>query len=210
MAENNAPRGLVLAKKNGDGSNSTGIRTIDLNPASPKVASALVPSDIFTGDPIIIESLGTIKPCTADVTLKCAGVFQGCSFVNGSGEQKFARSITGGVTATDVKIHIASDPDQTFFIQSNIAVTAAEHPTGIGIYNAPWVVGTGSHKTGQSAYVIDGDGNTQAASSLRVIRRAPWDTGIGVSVGETDTYPWYEVRINTHFDNFQSASVSTA
>jgi hypothetical protein len=30
MATNNAPRGLVLAKKNGDGSNSTGIRTIDL------------------------------------------------------------------------------------------------------------------------------------------------------------------------------------
>ena len=31
MASVNAPRGLVLAKKNGDGSNSTGIRTIDLN-----------------------------------------------------------------------------------------------------------------------------------------------------------------------------------
>ena len=43
MASVNAPRGLQLAKKNGDGSNSTGIRTIDLNPASPLVASALVP-----------------------------------------------------------------------------------------------------------------------------------------------------------------------
>ena len=31
MASVNAPRGLQLAKKNGDGSNSTGIRTIDLN-----------------------------------------------------------------------------------------------------------------------------------------------------------------------------------
>ena len=210
MATNNAPRGLVLAKKNGDGSNSTGIRTIDLNPASPLVASALIPSDIFTGDPIIIESSGTIKPCATKTSVRAAGVFQGCSFVNASGEQKFARSITGGVTATDVKIHIASDPDQTFFIQSNIAVTAAEHPTGIAIVNAPWVAGTGSHKTGMSGYTIDGDGNTQAVSNLRVIRRAPWDTGIGVSVGETDTYPWYEVRINTHFDNFQSASVSTA
>ena len=210
MATNNAPRGLVLAKKNGDGSNSTGIRTIDLNHASPKVASALIPSDIFTGDPIFIESLGTIKPNPASVTIKCAGVFQGCSFVNGSGEQKFAKSITGGVTATDVKIHIASDPDQTFFIQSNIAVTAAEHPTGIAIQNAPWVAGTGSHKTGMSGYTIDGDGNTQAVSNLRVLRRAPWDTGIGVSVGETDTYPWYEVRINTHFDNFTTCTVSAS
>ena len=50
MASVNAPRGLQVAKKNGDGSNSTGIRTIDLNPASPKVASALIPSDVFTGD----------------------------------------------------------------------------------------------------------------------------------------------------------------
>ena len=43
MASVNAPRGLQLAKKNGDGSNSTGIRTIDLNGASPAVASALIP-----------------------------------------------------------------------------------------------------------------------------------------------------------------------
>jgi hypothetical protein len=55
MASVNAPRGLQIAKKNGDGSNSTGVRTIDLSNASPLVASALVPSDIFTGDPIAIE-----------------------------------------------------------------------------------------------------------------------------------------------------------
>jgi len=210
MASVNAPRGLQIAKKNGDGSNSTGVRTIDLSNASPLVASALVPSDIFTGDPIAIETAGTIKPCANGVSIKSAGVFQGCSFVNASGEQKFARSITGGVTATDVKIHIASDPAQTFFIQSNIVVTAAEHPTGIAIKNAPWVAGTGSHKTGMSGYTIDGDGNTQAVSNLRVIRRAPWDTGIGTSAGETDAYPWYEVRINTHFDNFTTCTVSAS
>ena len=180
MASVNAPRGLILAKKNGDGSNSTGIRTIDLNPASPKVASALIPSDVFTGDPVFIDTAGTIKPCTADADEKCAGVFQGIQFVNASGEQKFARSFTGGTTATDVKVHIASDPDQTFFIQS----------------------------TGMSAYVIDGDGNTQAESNLRVIRRAPWDTGTSVSAGQTDDYPWYEVRINTHMDNFITCTVS--
>lgn len=208
MASVNAPRGLILAKKNGDGSNSTGIRTIDLTPASPDVASALIPSDIFTGDPVFIEGNGTIKPCTNEASIKAAGVFQGIQFVNASGEQKFARSFTGGTTATDVKVHIASDPQQTFFIQSNVAVTAAEHPTGIGVVNAPWVVGTGSHKTGMSGYVIDGDGDTAAISNLRVIRRAPWDTGTSVSAGQTDDYPWYEVRINTHMDNFITCTVS--
>ena len=208
MASVNAPRGLILAKKNGDGSNSTGIRTIDLNPCSPLVASALVPSDIFTGDPIIIEPAGTVKPCADGVSIKAAGVFQGCSFVNASGEQKFARSITGGVTATDVKIHIASDPDQTFFIQADAGVTTSANPVGVGVWNAPFIPGTGSHKTGQSAYTLDSDGNTNAVSNLRVIRRAPWDTGTSTSAGITDTYPWYEVRINMHMDNYITATVT--
>jgi len=207
MAERNAPRGFVLAKKNGDGSNSTGIRTIDLNPASPLVASALIPSDIFTGDPIMIESSGTIKPCATKTSVRAAGVFQGCSFVNASGEQKFARSITGGVTATDVKIHIASDPAQTFFIQADATVTAAAG-FGVGVYNGVYIAGTGSHKTGQSAYVLDASGPILSTGNLRVIRRAPWDTGIGTSAGVTDAYPWYEVRIANHMDNFITATIT--
>ena len=208
MASVNAPRGLVLAKKNGDGSNSTGIRTIDLNGASPAVASALIPSDLFTGDPVFIESAGTIKPSTNN-NIKIAGVFQGIQFVNASGEQKFARSFTGGTTATDVKIHIASDPDQTFFIQADATVTGSAG-LGVGVVNAPYILGTGSHKTGQSAYVLDASGPTQATSHLRVIRRAPWDTGVGASAGVTDQYPWYEVRINSHMDNYITATVSSA
>jgi hypothetical protein len=207
MAANNAPRGLVLAKKNGDGSNSTGIRTIDLNPASPKVASALVPADIFTGDPIFIDTAGTVRPNTADADERAIGVFQGCSFVNASGEQKFARSITGGVTATDVKIHIASDPAQTFFIQADATVTAAAG-FGVGVYNGVYIAGTGSHKTGQSAYVLDASGPILSTGNLRVIRRAPWDTGIGTSAGVTDAYPWYEVRIANHMDNFITATIT--
>ena len=209
MASVNAPRGLQLAKKYGSGSNSTGIRTIDLNPCSPLVASALVPSDIFTGDPIIIEPAGTVKPCADGVSIKAAGVFQGCSFVNASGEQKFARSITGGVTATDVKIHIASDPAQTFFIQADATVTAAAG-FGVGIKNGVYIGGTGSHKTGQSAYVLDASGPVDTTGNLRVIRRAPWDTGTGASIGVTDAYPWYEVRLNNHFDNYITTTVSTA
>tara|TARA_R110000764_G_scaffold58216_1_gene126645 strand:- start:30 stop:662 length:633 start_codon:yes stop_codon:yes gene_type:complete len=208
MASTNAPRGLVLARKNGDGSNSTGVRTIDLVHASPKVASALIPSDIFTGDPIFIESLGSIKPCAATASLKAAGVFQGCSFVNSSGEQKFSRYWTGGTTATDVHVHVASDPAQTYFIQSNIGVTTSTNPIGVGVWNAPWVLGTGSTKTGNSGYVMDGDGNVLSIENLRVIRRAPWDTGTSTSAGITDAYPWYEVRINTHMDNFTTATVS--
>jgi|TARA_R110000772_G_scaffold19587_1_gene54657 hypothetical protein len=206
MASVNSPRGLVLAKKNGDGSNSTGIRTIDMNNASPKVASALIPSDMFTGDPIIIEAQGSIKPCADGVSVKSSGVFQGCSFVNGSGEQKFAKSIVGGVTATDVKIHIASDPDQTFFIQADATVTASAG-FGVGVVNGPYIAGTGSHRTGNSGYTLDASGPVITTNNLRVIRRAPWDTG-GVSAGVSDAFPWYEVRIANHMDNFITATVT--
>jgi hypothetical protein len=208
MATNNAPRGLVLAKKNGDGSNSTGIRTIDLNGASPLVASALIPSDVFTGDPVFIEAAGTIKPSTNN-NIKVAGVFQGIQFVNASGEQKFARSFIGGTTATDVKVHIASDPDQTYFIQMDGPVTAAAG-LGFGVLNTNIVVGTGSHKTGQSGYTGDADAPVVTDQHLRVIRRAPWDTGTSSSIGETDTYPWYEVRINNHFDNYVTCTLSSS
>ena len=206
MASVNSPRGLVLAKKNGDGSNSTGVRTIDMNNASPKVASALIPSDMFTGDPIIIEAQGSIKPCADGVSVKSSGVFQGCSFVNGSGEQKFAKSIVGGVTATDVKIHIASDPDQTFFIQADATVTASAG-FGVGVVNGPYIAGTGSHRTGNSGYTLDASGPVITTNNLRVIRRAPWDTG-GVSAGVSDAFPWYEVRIANHMDNFITATVT--
>jgi hypothetical protein len=208
MASLNSPRGLVLAKKNGDASNSTGVRTIDLNTASPKVASALVPNDIFTGDPIIINVQGTITPCADGVSVKSSGVFQGCSFVNGSGEQKFAKSIVGGVTATDVKIHIASDPNQTYFIQAAATVTAAGQGLGQGVANVPYIAGTGSHRTGNSAYTIPAAGVVLSTNNLRVIRRAPWDTGIGTSAGVTDAFPWYEVRIANHMDNFITATIT--
>tara|TARA_R100000951_G_C2579908_1_gene161593 strand:+ start:80 stop:706 length:627 start_codon:yes stop_codon:yes gene_type:complete len=208
MAENNAPRGLVLAKKNGDGSNSTGIRTIDVN-VSPKVASALIPDDIFTGDPITVQSLGSIKPTGAGANAKSIGVFQGCSFVDANGNQQFKRSYTGGVTATDVKIHVAADPSQTYFVQADATVTASAG-FGAAPVNGLLIAGTGVTKTGMSGYTLDASGPVVAQSQVRVIRRAPWDTGTGTSAGVTDAYPWYEVYLNNHYDRFQSTTVSSS
>jgi hypothetical protein len=209
MATSNAPRGLVLAKKNGSGSNSTGIDTIDWE-AVTTVPSSGLSTDMFTGDPIIAYASSSVKPSPADATDKCIGVFQGCSFVNSSGEQKFSRHWTGGTTATDIKIFVSRDPSQTYFIQASATVTASTAQGLVGKpVNMPWALGTGSTKTGQSGYVLTPTG-TDAESNLRVIRRAPWDTGTGASIGVTDAYPWYEVRLNQHFDNYVTTTVSTA
>ena len=211
MASVNAPRGLVLARKNGSGSNSTGVTTIPVGDnISPIVPSAALPSNIFTGDPITIYGTGTITATSvAKTNLKSAGVFQGCNYVDSDGNQKFSRHWVGGTTATDVELHVCTDPAQTYFIQADGVVTAADG-IGAGIWNCPWTAGAGSTKTGNSGYEMDADGNvlTPAAGNMRVLRRAPWDTATSSSAGETDGFPWYEVRLNLHADSYIGATVS--
>ena len=211
MAASNSPRGLVLARKNGAASNSTGVITIPVGDnISPIVPSAALPSNMFTGDPITIYGTGTITATSvAKTNLKSAGVFQGCNYVDSNGDQKFSRHWVGGTTATDVELHVATDPAQTYFIQADGVVTAADG-IGAGVWNCPWTAGAGSTKTGNSGYEMDADGNvlTPAAGNMRVIRRAPWDTATSSSAGETDGYPWYEVRLNLHFDHYVGATVT--
>ena len=86
-------------------------------------------------------------------------------------------------------------------------VTAAAG-LGFGVLNTNIVTGTGSHKTGQSGYTGDASAPVVTDQHLRVIRRAPWDTGTGASIGVTDKYPWYEVRIANHVDNYIAATVT--
>ena len=67
MASVDSPRGLVLARKNGSGSNSTGVTMIPVGDnISPIVPSAALPTSMFTGDPIAIYSSGTIIPTGAN------------------------------------------------------------------------------------------------------------------------------------------------
>ena len=207
MASVNAPKGLLLAKKVGSGTNSTGINTVQVTDYT--VASALLPSNLFTGDPIRIDPAGTVVPTSVTANKKTGGVFQGISYKNADCEQKFSRYFTGGTTATDVKVFIADDPDQTFFIQADATVTASTY-SGYNSMNAAMLAGSGgSTITGNSSYVLDASSLAITQQQLRVIRRAPWDTG-EAATGKTDAYPWYEVRINMHFDNFITTTISVS
>ena len=82
---------------------------------------------------------------------------------------------------------------------------------GAGIHNGNWTAGAGSTRTGNSGYELDASAPVYTnLGGMRVIRRAPWDTATSSSAGETDNFPWFEVRINNHVDNFTTATVSTA
>lgn len=206
MASVNAPRGLVLARKNGSGSNSTGINTINITQTSA-APSALMPTSMYTGDPLIVHIAGTIVPCEPTATDKVWGVFQGVSYVSSTGAQKYSRYWTGGATATDVNVHISDDPQQTYFVQADASCTVDRYG-GYKSANADMVAGSGgSTKTGNSSYGLDADTGAITQFPLRVIRRATWDTGTGTSVGASDAYPWWEVRLNTHIDNFVTCTV---
>jgi hypothetical protein len=208
MASVNAPRGLVIARKNGSGSNSTGINTINITQTSV-APSALMPTSMYTGDPLIVRIEGTIVPCEPTATDKVWGVFQGVSYVSSTGAQKYSRYWTGGATATDVNVHISDDPQQTYFVQADASCTSDRYG-GYKSANADIVAGSGgSTKTGNSSYGLDADTGAVAQFPLRVIRRATWDTGTGTSVGASDAYPWWEVRLNTHIDNFVTTTAST-
>ena len=209
MASVNAPRGLVLARKNGQGSNSTGIDTISWFGADASILPSAALGSMYVGDPLKAGTSCTVLPASAEANDKCIGVFQGISYVNVDGEQVFRRYWESGTSGTDIKIHISRDPNQTYFIQGDASVVAVSGVGNPKPTNVPWIVGTGSKITGNSGYVFDSSGAADAQRNLRVIRRAPWDTDTCTSAGVTDQYPWYEVILNNHYDRFQTTSVST-
>ena len=209
MASVNAPRGLVLARKNGQGSNSTGIDTISWFGADASILPSAALGSMYVGAPLKAGTSCTVLPAPAEANDKCIGVFQGISYVNVDGEQVFRRYWESGTSGTDIKIHISRDPNQTYFIQGDASVVAVSGVGNPKPTNVPWIVGTGSKITGNSGYVFDSSGAADAQRNLRVIRRAPWDTDTCTSAGVTDQYPWYEVILNNHYDRFQTTSVST-
>jgi len=72
MASVNSPRGLVLARKNGSGSNSTGVTMIPVGDnISPIVPSAALPTSMFTGDPIDLW-------CRYNYTYRCKPNYKIC------------------------------------------------------------------------------------------------------------------------------------
>lgn len=211
MASSNAPRGFVLAKKVGSGANSTGVNNKSVRPYAAVVPSGLIPSNLFTGDPVYVDAAGTVAPLASGGEGKITGVFQGVSYVNADGDAKFAKNWTGGSTATDVKVFICDDPDQTYFVQADATCTAAAGWEGMSSRNVPVLQGAGgSTVTGLSSFQLDASAITVAGAQARIIRRAPWDEGIGSSAGATDAYPWWEVRLNYHVDNFITCTISVS
>ena len=204
MSTTKAFRGFIPARKKGGGYNNEAVTdTITLT----STGQAQSPTNkIYTGDPVVLPgaNFATISPFIA-ATLKPSGVFMGCQYVE-NGEQKFSRFWPGDISATDIKFFVITDPDQTYYIQASLTVSAAELLI-VKNYNVTVssTASSGNTVTGQSSYYLDGASGVESSAAVRAIGRAKFP-----DEGSDDAKPILEVWLNHHRDRFVTATASTA
>ena len=195
MTTSKALNGLTPSRIRGGASNSKATNEYP-------IASGLAQS-IFTGD-IVVNNAGNIEVLLS-TTQKAVGVFMGCQYVE-NGEQKFSRFWPGTVSATDIKFFVITDPDQTYYIQASLTVSAAELLI-VKNYNVTVssTASSGNTVTGQSSYFLDGASGVESSAAVRAIGRAKFP-----DEGSDDAKPILEVWLNHHRDRFVTATASTA
>ena len=204
MSTTKAFRGFIPARKKSGGYNNEAVTDMITLTSTGQAQSPT--NNIFTGDTVVMPgaNFATISPYIA-ATLKSSGVFMGCQYVE-NGEQKFSRYWNGGTSATDIKFFVITDPDQTYYIQASLSLSAAELAI-VKNYNVTVssTASSGSTVTGQSSYYLDGASGTEATAAVRVIGKAKYP-----DEKDSDAYPIVECWINQHRDRYVTATASTA
>ena len=204
MSTTKAFRGFVPARKRGGTYNNEAVTDMITLTSTGQAQSPS--NNIFTGDPVVLPgaNFATISPFIAG-TLKPSGVFMGCQYVE-NGEQKFSRYWTGGTSASDIKFFVITNANQTYHIQCSLTLSAAEALI-VKNYNVTVssTASSGSTTTGQSSYYLMASSGAETELAARVIGRAQLP-----DESDSDAYPIVEVYLNTHRDNYVTATASTA
>ena len=204
MSTTKAFRGFIPARMKGGSYNNEAVTDMITLTSTGQTGSPT--NNIFTGDPVVMPGANftTISPYIA-ATLKASGVFMGCQYVE-NGEQKFSRYWNGGTSATDIKFFVITNPDQAYYIQASLSLSAAELLITKN-YNVTVssTASSGSTVTGQSSYYLDGASGLETELPVRVIGKAKYP-----DEKDSDAYPIVEVWLNTHRDRYVTATASTA
>lgn len=155
--------------------------------AAEYTIAAAYTTTIFKGDPVILNTNGTVTRSAAGDTLH--GVFVGCEYTDSTGKPNYSNFWPGTASCTDIKAYVIIDAETVFEIQATSALTQAiiGDEMNISTYAA------GSTSTGLSIVSADPASAAGAAASaqLRVLAVAPYpDNAL------TDTYPIIRVSIN--------------
>lgn len=144
-------------------------------------------TSIFKGDPVILNTNGTITRSAAGNTLH--GVFMGCEYLDSTGKPNYSNFWPGTASCTEIKAWVITDAETVFEIQGVSALTQAAigDECDISTYAA------GSTSTGLSivSAATGSLAGAGASAQLRIVGVAPYpDNAI------TDTYPILRVTIN--------------
>jgi|TARA_R110000772_G_scaffold32850_1_gene80183 hypothetical protein len=125
-------------------------------------------TSIFQGDMVKAVTGGHIERVVAGATDLILGVFNGCSYVDASGNQVFSNYWPADTAGTDIFANIIDDPSATFEIQANAAMPIADlfgnfdlvdqSPVGSttsGISRMELAVSTGATTAGLALKAID-------------------------------------------------------
>ncbi len=144
-------------------------------------------TSIFKGDPVLLNTNGTITRSAAGNTLH--GVFMGCEYLDSTGKPNYSNFWPGTASCTEIKAWVITDAETVFEIQGVSALTQAAigDECDISTYAA------GSTSTGLSivSAATGSLAGAGASAQLRIVGVAPYpDNAI------TDTYPILRVTIN--------------
>ena len=210
MATVKNPFGFLPARKRDGQPNTEGYGQI-VQPVSNSAIGivSLLPNNIFAGDAIVIDAAGTITPVPNN-KYKITGVFQGCQYTQ-DGEPKFSRHFPGGTSVSDVKLHVITDPAQTYFVQADAILSDGQ--LGI-VSNYAVTASAGSTLTGQSSQAINSTAigaTTSTGAQIRIVGRKDIDgDSVNGNVTSTDAFPIVECYINMHRSQFFLSAVSVA
>ena len=143
MANTDAPRGFWPLRHLSGGTIRANAHTIATGYGT----------NIFRGDVVKLVAGGGIAVAASGD--RFLGVFDGCSYVNASGEQVYSKYWPASTTATSIVAHVYDDPNIVFGVQSAGSTVAAD-VGNIGDH----VAGTGSTTTGLSAHELNGSTGT--------------------------------------------------
>ena len=158
-------------------------------------------TSIFQGDLVTVATNGTITRVAAGDNALILGVFNGCSYVDASGDIIYSNYWPANATGTDIFANVIDDPSATFEIQADAAFPVADLFGNFDIVDAT----AGSTVSGNSRSELDvTTGATTAALALKAIDISQDPETSDVSSANTNVI----VKINNHL--FSAGTVGLA
>ena len=157
---------------------------------------------IYQGDLVAVVTGGGIERVAAGGSGLILGVFNGCSFVDSSGEQIYANLWTASTTGTNIFANVIDDPNAVFEIQANAAFPVADLFGNFDIVDQSPV---GSATSGNSRLELAvSTGNTTATLPLKAIDISQDPENSDVSSANTNVM----VKINNHLFSAGTAGLA--